>query len=86
MQKMSVDQWHRTIDEYIVEMEKIKGRRAPAPREHHNVFSFPLCYREVTEDLIRIFCAGIGNPNPLYTDPEYAKSTSLGGADCATLL
>ena len=79
MQKMSADQWHRTIDEYVVGMEKIKGRRAPAPREHQNVFSFPLCYREVTEDLIRIFCAGIGNPNPLYTDPEYAKATRWGG-------
>lgn len=76
---MSPEQWHKTVDEYVVATAKLKGQSKPAAREHHNVFSFPLCYREATEDLIRIFCAGIGNPNPLYTDPNYAKTTSWGG-------
>jgi acyl dehydratase len=79
MKEMSPDQWHKTIDEYLVKTNERAGQGNPAPREHLNVFSFPLCHREVTEDLIRIFCAGIGNPNPLYTDPDYAKASRWGG-------
>ena len=79
MIEMSPDQWHKTVDDYLVETGKLKGQIRPATREHTNVFSFPLCYREVTEDLIRIFCAGIGNSNPLYTDPDYAATTRWGG-------
>ena len=76
---MSPDQWHKAVDDYCFEMDKLKGRTAPAPREHTNTYSFPISHSEVTEDLIRLFCAGIGNPNPLYTDAAYAKTTRWGG-------
>ena len=76
---MSPDQWHKAVDDHLVTMSKQKGRTAPAPREHTNTYSFPICYSEVTEDLIRIFSSGIGNPNPLYSDPAYARATRWGG-------
>lgn len=79
MNTMSPDQWHKAVDDYCVEMDRLKGRTAPAPREHTNTYSFPISHSEVTEDLIRLFCAGIGNPNPLYTDAAYAKTTRWGG-------
>ena len=35
--------------------------------------------REVTKDAIRHFAEGIGDPNPLWVDEEYAKKTRWGG-------
>ncbi len=40
---------------------------------------FPLFNRLVTEDLIRHFAEAMGNPDPLYRDPMYAKNTRWGG-------
>ena len=33
---------------------------------------------QATRDTIRHYCEGIGDMNPLYTDPEYAKKTPYG--------
>jgi len=38
----------------------------------------PWCY-EATRDNIRHYAHGIGDDNPLYCDPEYAKQTQYGG-------
>jgi acyl dehydratase len=38
----------------------------------------PYFNNQVTRDAIRHFCDGIGDPNPLFRDPEYAKKTTYG--------
>ena len=36
-------------------------------------------HRSVTEDLIRHFAYAVGDPNPLWRDPDYARGTRWGG-------
>jgi len=38
----------------------------------------PYFNTEATKDAIRHFCEGIGDTNPLFTDPEYASKTKYG--------
>jgi acyl dehydratase len=38
----------------------------------------PWCF-EITRDNIRHYAHGIGDPNPLWSDPAYAKQTTYGG-------
>ena len=41
-------------------------------------FSVVYGNREVTKDAVRHFVEGIGDPNPLWVDEEYARKTSWG--------
>jgi acyl dehydratase len=38
----------------------------------------PAEYFEVEKDALKIFARAIGDPNPVYSDPEYAKKTRYG--------
>ena len=57
-------------DEMIAEMQKKVGLDL---RIDHSVFN-----EEATRLAILKFAGGIGDPNPLWTDPEYAASTPFG--------
>ena len=57
-------------DEKLAEVKSWVGDYAPV---RHAFIS------EVTRDSIRHFAEGIGDTNPLFNDPEYAKKTKYGG-------
>lgn len=57
-------------DEMIAELRKRIGVVWKPRKPYFNTAA--------TRDAIRHFCEGIGDFNPLFTDPEYAKKTSYG--------
>jgi len=85
------DEFNQQVDAWAAARNELKGMTyypeqvgntrnpyAPpsnkGPNEHYFMFN-----EEVTRDLIRHFCDGVGDKNPLYRWPEYAKFTRYGG-------
>lgn len=61
----------KLTDEMIEQMRSVIGIRKPGVRNPWNT--------EASYDSIKQYAWGIGDPNPLWLDEEYAKSTSVGG-------
>ena len=84
------DEFNRQVDEWAEARNALKGQinypeqvgntRSPysppskkGPNEHYFLFN-----EEITKDLIRHFCDGVGDKNPLFRWDEYAKFTRYG--------
>ncbi len=76
---MNPDQWNREIDDYVADINRTKGETTPTPLEPTGTYSFPIAYRFITEDIIRLFANAVGDPNPLWRSSEYARTTRWGG-------
>lgn len=76
---MTKDQWNRKVEEYLEEDNKHVGKVSIPPLKAGISTSWVLRHRFVTEDLIRDYARAMGNPDPLYNDPAYGRSTSWGG-------
>ena len=80
--ELSEAEWNAMVDEHVAELNSKKGMlvNLPAPHEPSGVeYMMGINHRVVTEDLIRHFAYAIGDPNPLWQDPNYASSTRWGG-------
>jgi acyl dehydratase len=75
---MSMDKWNRAIDEYLTRDKKMAKQVTAPPLEWDTTYSFPINERLITEDFIKRFADAIGDPNPLYRDPTYARTTIWG--------
>lgn len=77
--EMSTDEWNQTVDDALAYHEKIKGRRTPVEwRVPATAYWTGITNRYVTTDIIRRFAYAIGDPNPLWSDPNYAINTRWG--------
>lgn len=80
--KLSEAEWNKLVDEHVAELNKRKGAIIIPPPTHRLIESE---YQQsqnnkfVTEDLIRHFAYAVGDPNPLWRDPAYARGTRWGG-------
>ena len=75
---MNADRWHRALDDYVADVNRSRGETKATPLEPTGTYTFPVAYRFVTEDVIRLFANAIGDPNPLWRSPEYGRSTRWG--------
>ena len=78
MADMSRAEWNEAIDEYLVEDKKLVGRASVPPLIPISTFAFPLSHRLVTEELIRYYANSHGDPNPLWHDTAYGRTTRWG--------
>jgi acyl dehydratase len=79
---MSDIEWNALIDRHVEELNKKRGTVVIPPPQHllsENEYQFGINHRVVTEDLIRHFANAMGDPNPLWRDPDYARGTRWGG-------
>ena len=67
-----LEQWMERANVGVGEVEPVPERRTSA-------YGFALTYKDVTEDLIRMFTVVNGDTNPLWRDPEYAAKSPWGG-------
>jgi acyl dehydratase len=77
---LTKEQWTRKLEDELAGLEV--GVRRPAPvmgKGEHHPYTMPLCNRLITEDMLRLFVSAIGDPNPLWVDEDYAKTTRWGG-------
>ena len=82
MAGLTKEQWEKELIDGLEGMDKNKGKRAAAPimgKGVHHPYTMPLCNRVITEDMIRLFASAVGDPNPLWVDEDYAKTTRWGG-------
>lgn len=79
MGEITRDEWDKRLAAKLKEGEEIKGQVYVCPDDRRMRAYFPLFNRLVTEDLIRHYAEAMGDPNPLYRDPAYAKNTRWGG-------
>lgn len=75
--EMTKEEWNKTIDDYILEEQAKIGK--PVATSIDIPFSWPQAHKLVTEEAIKDFAWNIGDNNPLYNNPEYAKKTRWGG-------
>ena len=80
---MNDREWMSRIDTYIEAENKKSGRILPVYRiycqDHHNRCGGGLYNETVTIDTIGRFARALGDSNPLYSDPIYAKKTRWDG-------
>jgi 6-phosphofructokinase len=79
---LAKEQWNQAVSEAFAALDATKGKTTPAPimgKGAHHPNTMPLCYRMITEDMIRLFASAIGDANPLWVDEEYAAATPLDG-------
>jgi acyl dehydratase len=75
-------QWNDVLDKFIAEENATKGRTYVPPPPwvlRKAEYEFDIIHELVTEDLIRHHADAVGDPNPLWRDPGYAKGTVWGG-------
>jgi acyl dehydratase len=80
--KLSEAEWQKMVDEHVAVLNKRKGSIIVPPPGHvliDSEYQQSLNHRFVTEDLIRHFAYAVGDPNPLWRDPSYARGTRWGG-------
>jgi len=83
---MSLAEWNAAIDQYVANLNAIKGKSSPAPLFPDGPYAFPVIQRQVTADMIRLFARSNGDMNPLWRDPAYAANTRWGGVIAPPLL
>jgi len=80
---MNDREWLSRIDAYIEEENKKSGEILPVYRiycqDNHNRSGGGFYNETVTIDTIGRFARALGDSNPLYSDPIYAKKTRWGG-------
>lgn len=79
---MSEAEWNKLVDEHVAELNKRKDAIIIPPPTHmliESEYQQSQNHQFVTEDLIRHFAYAVGDPNPLWRDPAYARSTRWGG-------
>lgn len=79
---ISDEEWNRMVDEHVAELNRKKGTLVVPPPEYQligNEYQKILNHKTVTEDLIRHYAYAVGDPNPLWRDPVYARGTRWGG-------
>ena len=77
LKDLTVAEWEQLIDEEMAYQEKIKGRTYPIglnAKDMRGGIRTPY----VTADFIRQFAYCIGDTNPLWSDPSYARKTRWG--------
>jgi len=75
-------EWNRLIDDGIAILNARKGTVLIAPAEYEiseNEYQQGVNHRVVTAGLIRQHAFAMGDPNPLWRDPNYAIKTRWGG-------
>jgi acyl dehydratase len=80
--KLSEAEWNKLVDEHFAELNKRKGAVIIPPPTHvliESEYQQSQNNKFVTEDLIRHFAYAVGDPNPLWRDPDYARGTRWGG-------
>ncbi len=80
--KMSNADWNKMVDDLVSKENKNKGMTSEPSPEHlipENEYEMGINHRFITQDLIRHFACAIGDPNPLWRDPAYARGTRWGG-------
>jgi acyl dehydratase len=80
--KLSEAEWHALVDKHMIELNKRRGTIIIPPPPHvlsESEYQMGINHRVVTEDLIRHFADAVGDPNPLWRDPAYARGTRWGG-------
>jgi acyl dehydratase len=80
--RLSEAEWNKLVDEHVAELNKRKGAIITPPPTHmliESEYQQSQNHRFVTEDLIRHFAYAVGDPNPLWRDPDYARGTRWGG-------
>lgn len=73
---MTRDEWNSAVDRYIEEQTALVGK--PVIIDPEAPSSFPQAHSLVTEDVIKGFAINIGDNNPLFVEPEYARTTRWG--------
>jgi acyl dehydratase len=76
---MNLDAWEAAIDGYVAEVNRNTGETKPTPLKPTGTYTFPIAYRFITEDVIRLFASAIGDSNPLWHSCEYAQTTTWRG-------
>lgn len=71
---------------YVAEQNARIGETKPAPRERHTHRDYPLGLKYVTEDVICGYGNRMGDTNPLWRNPDYARQSPWGGLISAPLL
>lgn len=82
MKAISDNEWNRDLDRLVKNVNEKKGEtKEPAPPYvlGKDEYDFRLIHKHVTDDLIRHFADAVGDPNPLWRDPNYAAGTRWGG-------
>lgn len=80
--KLSKEEWTEKLEQAIAAIKKTEGQVKEAPLAGITEASpteMPLCNRIITEDMIRLFVCATGDPNPLWTDNDYAQQTRWKG-------
>lgn len=80
--KLSEAEWNRLVDEAVAYNNQTKGKVLIPPPPHilcEQEYQIGINNRVVTEDLIRNYANAVGDPNPLWRDPGYARGTRWGG-------
>ncbi len=78
--KMSKAEWSKKIDDFLAQEPGKAGKERlvewPGKPEGYH---FGLVNKHITMDMIIRFAYAVGDPNPLWRDPDYAKNTRWGG-------
>lgn len=74
---MTKAEWNHAVDAYIASQNQKIGK--PVKRSPEIASSFPQAHTLITEEVIRDYACNIGDNNPLYNSPAYAKKTRWGG-------
>ena len=80
--KLNETEWNKLVDQAIAILNSRKGTTFLPPPPHEiseNEYQLGINNRTVTEDLIRHFASAMGDPNPLWRNPNYARGTRWGG-------
>jgi acyl dehydratase len=80
--EMNDAEWHKMIDDHLVkynaEMQGVEMMRSAPEVLLRDEFDRGINNRLVTEDLIRHYSDAIGDPNPLFRNPDYGKASRWG--------
>lgn len=81
-QNLTKAEWNKLVDAAVAFKNEDKGKTIQPPPPHvlpENEYQIGINNRVVTEDLIRHWANAMGDPNPLWRDPSYARGTTWGG-------
>lgn len=78
MADMTREEWLDKVKRTLAADNEKAGKPYDAPiqgQDNVHPYLMPLCYRQITGDMIRIFTSAVGDTNPLWTDEKYAART-----------